>query len=316
MISRRILRIKILQVLYAYFQQSEASLNKFEKELFFSIKKTYDLYHYLLILIIQIAEYANTRIAIAKQKKIPTREDLNPNPKFVNNRIIAMLRINKQLNQYLKKTKLTWINTPEVIKKLHNHIRMNQYFKEYMDDPDCSFDKDKKLVIDIYSNDIANFEGIYQILEEQSIFWNDEIEFVINMISKTIKNFNEEDGEDAQMLPLFKNEEDREFAKALFRNTILHKQEYSELIESYTEHWDIERIAFIDFLILEMAITEAIKFPSIPTRVTINEYIEIAKYYSTEKSSIFINGLLDKIFKYLKSEQRIIKTGRGLIGEV
>lgn len=315
MISRRILRIKILQLLYAYFLQTEASLDKFEKELFFSIQKTYDLYHYLLSLIIEIADYANVRIEIAKKKKIPTREDLNPNPKFVNNQVINMLKANKQLSHYLNTTKLSWVNTPEIIKKLHNHIRMNEYFKTYMDDPVTGFEQDKKLIIDIYTNDIKNFEGIYQILEEQSIYWNDEIEFVISMITKTIKGFHEEDGENAKLLELFKNTEDREFAKTLFRKTVLRRKDYSQLIESYAENWDIERIAFIDFLILEMAITEAVEFTSIPTRVTINEYIEIAKFYSTEKSGLFINGLLDKIFKHLKDEKKIKKTGRGLIGE-
>lgn len=316
MISRRILRIKILQLLYAYFKQAEASMNKFEKELFFSIQKTYDLYHYLLQLIIQIADYAGARIEIARQKKIPSLEDLNPNEKFVNNRIIGMLRNNLALEKYLNHTPLSWINTPEIIKKLHNHIRMSDYFREYMEDPENDFETDKKVILDIYTLDVVNFEGIYQLLEEQSIYWNDEIEFVISMIARTIKGFREENGKSAALLPLFRNDEDKEFAKILFRKTILHRQEYSGLIESYTENWDIERIAFMDFLILEMAITEAIEFPSIPTRVTINEYIEIAKYYSTEKSGIFINGLLDKIFRDLKNDKKIVKTGRGLIGEV
>ena len=316
MISRRILRIKILQLLYAYFQQADSSLNKFEKELFFSIRKTYDLYHYLLTLIVQISDYAASRIEIALQKKIPSREDLNPNTKFIHNQVIHMLRVNEQLNKYLQDTKLSWVNSPEIIKKLHNHVRMSQYFKDYMEDPEVNFEKEKKIIIDIYTNDIANFEGIYQLLEEQSIFWNDEVEFVISMIGKTLKGLKQSDGEKAELLQLFKNEEDHEYAKTLFRKTILKKNEYTELIKSYTENWDIERIAFIDFIILEMAITEATEFPSIPTRVTINEYIEIAKFYSTEKSGIFINGLLDKIFKHLKEEQKIVKTGRGLIGEI
>ena len=316
MISRRILRIKILQILYAYFQQSDASMNKFEKELFFSIRKTYDLYHYLLVLIVQIADYASSRIEIALQKRIPSREDLNPNFKFINNQIIKNLRENEQLNKYLQDIKLTWINNPEIIKKLHNHIRMNQYFKDYMDDATVSFEQDKKLIVDIYTNDIANFEGIYQLLEEQSIYWNDEVEFVISMITRTIRGMKPGDGEGAQLSDLFRNEEDREYTKTLFRKTILRKDEYTELIKSYTENWDIERIAFIDFLILKMAITEAVEFSSIPVRVTINEYIEIAKFYSTEKSGIFINGLLDKIFKHLKEENKIVKQGRGLIGEI
>jgi transcription antitermination protein NusB len=315
MISRRILRIKILQILYTYFQSDESSLNKSEKELFFSIQKTYDLYHYLLLLIVEIADYANSRIDIARLKKIPTREDLNPNTKFVDNLIINQIRINRQLNQYLTKTPLSWVNNPELIKKLHNRIRMAPFFKEYMETTDRNYEDDKKIIIEIYTGEIINSEQLYQTLEEQSIYWNDEVEFVVSMIAKTLKGFREKDGENAILMPLFKNDDDREFAKDLFRKAILHKEEYHKLIESYTENWDVERIAFMDLLILEAAIAEAVEFSSIPTRVTINEYLEIAKFYSTEKSSLFINGLLDKIFRHLKEEKKIMKTGRGLIGE-
>jgi transcription antitermination protein NusB len=315
MISRRILRIKILQLLYAYFQGSDNSMNKLEKELFFSIQKTYDLYHYMLLLVVDIADYASSRIEIALQKKIPTREDLNPNTKFVDNLIIRQIRTNRQLNQYLSTCRLSWVNSPDLIKKLHNRIRMAPFFKEYMELAGRDYDQDKKLIIEVYTAEIINSESLYQTLEEQSIYWNDEVEFVISMIAKTIKGFRDKDGENAALMPLFKNDDDKEFARDLFRKVILHKDEYSKLIESFTENWDLERIAFIDLLILDMAITEAVAFPSIPTRVTINEYLEIAKFYSTEKSSVFINGLLDKIFKHLKDEKKIVKLGRGLIGE-
>jgi len=315
MISRRILRIKILQLLYAYFQSADSSMNKYEKELFFSIQKTYDLYHYLLLLIVNIADYAGSRIEIARQKRIPTREDLNPNTKFIDNLIIGQIRSNRKLNQYLSHTRLSWVNSPELIKRMHNRIRMAPFFKEYMEDADRNYEQDKKLITEVYVNEIVSSEYLYQTLEEQSIFWNDEVEFVISMIAKTLKGFQEKDGENAPLMELFKNEDDREFARDLFRKVILHKEEFGKLVESYTENWDVERIAFLDLLILEMAITEAVAFPSIPTRVTINEYLEIAKFYSTEKSSVFINGLLDKIFKHLKDEKKIVKTGRGLIGE-
>jgi N utilization substance protein B len=316
MISRRILRIKILQLLYTYFQSADGMIAKYEKELFFSIQKTHDLYHYLMILIVEIANYAESRIEIAKQKKIPTREDLNPNTRFIDNLLIKQLRANILLNQYLSKTKLSWVNNPELIKKLHNRIRMAPFFKEYMEDTERNYEKDRKLIIDIYVHEIINSESLYQTLEEQSIYWNDEVEFVISMIAKTLKGFKEKDGENGSLMPLFKNDEDKEFAKNLFRKVILHKEENLKLVESFTENWDVDRIAFMDILILELAITEAIEFPSIPTRVTINEYLEIAKFYSTEKSSVFINGLLDKIFRHLKTEQKILKSGRGLIGEV
>ena len=315
MISRRILRIKILQLLYTYFQNDEGSLNKSEKELFFSIQKTYDLYHYLLLLILEIADYAGSRIEMGRLKKIPTTDDLNPNTKFVDNLVIQQLRANRELNQYLNKTRLSWVNSPELIKKLYGRIQAAPFFKEYMEDGPRSYEDEKKIIMEIYSSEIINFENLYQTLEEQSIYWNDEVEFVVSMIVKTLKGFREKDGENASLMPLFKNEDDREFARDLFRKVILHKEEYRELVESFTENWDVERIAFMDFLILQTAITEAVEFSSIPTRVTINEYLEIAKFYSTEKSSLFINGLLDKIFRHLKEEKKIVKTGRGLIGE-
>ena len=315
MISRRILRIKILQVLYAYYKSSGSSINKAEKELFFSIQKTYDLYHYLLLLIIDIADYAETRIDIAKNKKIPTWEDLHPNTKFVENKLISQLRNNNELNEYLKKNKLSWVNYPELIRNLFNNIRESEHYKEYMNNKTHSYEEDKKLISDIYIKDIAVFEPLYQNLEEQSIYWNDEVEFVISIIIRTIKYFKESEVENGIIPPLFKNEEDKKYVKRLFRKAILNREEYRKLIEQYAKNWEIERIAFFDILILQTAIAEVIEFTSIPTKVTFNEYLEIAKFYSTEKSSIFINGLLDKIVSHLKDNNMIKKSGRGLVGE-
>jgi N utilization substance protein B len=314
MISRRILRIKILQLLYANFQSAESSLVKSEKELFFSIQKTYDLYHYLLLLILDIADYAGSRIELARQKRIPTRDDLNPNTKFVDNHIIQQIRANKQLNQYLNHTRLSWVNTPELIKKMHNRIRMAPFFKEYMEDPERSYEKDKNLIIDIFNREIINSENLYQTLEEQSIYWNDEVEFVLSMIAKTLKLFKEKDGENAVLMPLFKNEEDEEFVKILFRKAILNQQKSSEIIDKNTTNWEVERIALMDILVMQLAITEIIEFPEIPIKVTLNEYIEIAKYYCTSKSSNFVNGILDNIVKEIREEGLLNKSGRGLVG--
>jgi N utilization substance protein B len=315
MISRRILRIKIIQLLYAYYKSSGSSIDKAEKELFFSVQKTYDLYHYLLLLIIDIADYALSRIDIAKNKKIPTFEDLHPNTKFIDNKLILQLRNNKNLNEYLKNNKLSWVNYPELIRNLYNIIRESEHYKEYMSNKNRSYEEDKRLISDIYLKDIATYEPLYQNLEEQSIYWNDEVEFVISIILRTIKNFKEANGENGILPPLFKNEEDTNFVKRLFRKAILNKDEYRKLIEQYAKNWEIERIAFIDILILQTAIAEVIEFTSIPTKVTFNEYLEIAKFYSTDKSSIFINGLLDKIVSHLKDNNMIKKSGRGLVGE-
>lgn len=315
MISRRILRIKILQIIYAYYKSPGSQINKAEKELFFSIQKTYDLYHHLLLLMVNIADFALSRIDIAKNKKIPSYEDLHPNTKFVDNKIINQLRYNKQLNEYLEKNKLSWINYPELIKNLFNKIKSSDYYAEYMDEHNITYEADKKFIIKTFVSDIAYFDNLYQSLEEQSIYWNDEVEFIISIIIKTIKDFSEDKGEDEELMPLYKNQEDVDFVKRLFRSTILNKDEYRALIEKYTKNWEVERIAFLDTLILQMAIAEVIEFASIPTKVTFNEYLEIAKYYSTNKSSVFINGLLDKIITHLKETKKIRKSGRGLIGE-
>lgn len=315
MISRRILRIKILQLLYAYYKSPDASIDKAEKELFHSINKTYELYHYLLLLILDIADYAAGRIEIARQKNYPSWEDLHPNTKFIDNKVIQQLRVNNDFNSYLKNNRISWVNYPELIKKIYLKFRNSERYKEYMKKPGRQFEDDKEILLFIYESCIATTEDLYHYLEEQSIYWNDEIEFVISIILKTFKGFKENDKENIRLFRLYKNDDDVDFVKRLFRKAILNKNEYLELIQKFTQHWEIERIAFMDILILQLAITEVVEFASIPTKVSFNEYLEIAKYYSTNKSSVFINGVLDKIIRYLKENNKITKLGRGLVGE-
>lgn len=301
--------------MYAYYTDTDASLNKFEKELFHSINKTYELYHYLLLLIIEITDYAAGRMDIARQKNFPSYEDLHPNTKFIENKVIQQIRMNSDLNSFLNRNKLSWVRNPELIKKIYLRIKNSEVYKKYMESHERSFENDKQLLYSIYASNIATSEDLYNHLEEQSIYWNDEVEFVISIIIKTIKGFQENDRENVRLFTLFKNDDDIEFVKRLFRKAILHKDEYHELIRKFTQHWEIERIAFMDILILQLAITEVIEFDSIPTKVTFNEFLEIAKYYSTNKSSIFINGVLDKIIGYLKQNNKFRKQGRGLVGE-
>ncbi len=315
MISRRIIRIKVLQVLYAYYTSSEKSINNSEKELFFSIQKTYDLYHYLLDLAIEISKHAESVIELRKKKHFPTEEDLNPNTRFIRNQLISQLKENESLNKYLDKSKLSWINEPEFVKKMYNALIATDFYKSYMLAPEGSYQADKKLVEQLFAEVILQSDDLFGILEEQSIYWNDDVDFVISMIIKTFKKFKEYTRENQALLPMFKDEEDRQFAKDLFRKTILNHDELKEVVTTHTVNWDVERIAFIDELILEMAIAEFLYFPSIPTKVSLNEYIELSKYYSTKKSRNFINGILDKALKALKSENKILKAGRGLIGE-
>ena len=315
MISRRIIRTKVLQVLYAYYSSEEKSLGKTEKELFFCINKSYDLYHYLMVLAIEIADYAEKRIEIKKKKLQPTHEDLNPKTKFITNLVIQQLRDNRQLNSYIDQKKLTWINNPELIKELYLIMIDSDLYKNYMADENRSFLNDRKFIEKLFNKLILVTEDLYNVLEEQSIFWNDDVEFVISMIVKTIKRFNERTDSDLRLMPLYKDQEDHDFAKDLIRKTIINHDELRGLIKEHSKNWDMDRIAFMDVLMMQLAISEFLYFPSIPTKVSMNEYIELSKYYSTEKSRNFINGILDKTLKDLKSSGKIEKIGRGLIGE-
>ncbi len=310
MISRRLLRIKILQILYAHFNAEGSGIVKSEKDLVFSIQKAYDLYFYLLLLIIAVKRYAESRIELARNKKLPTHEDLHPNTRFVDNEVIRQIEESPAFNQYMSERKMSWINHPELIKNLYNKLVEAPYYKKYMELPACSYADDRQLLIDFYSNELENFDMFYEILEEQSIFWNDDIEFMVIMVIKTIKDMRPNK---TGLLPLYRSDDDREFAFRLLRTSIVHHDEYRKLIEDYVDNWDIERVAHIDNLILQMAINELIEFPSLPVKVTFDEYLELAKYYSTPKSSVFINGLLDKISADLTQKGKITKTGRGLI---
>jgi N utilization substance protein B len=315
MISRRLLRIKVLQVLYAYYKSDDKDLKKSENELFFSINKAYELYHFLILLIIEVSDYAESRIELARNKRIPTYEDLNPNTRFIDNKIINNLRKNPDFLKYCQNNKISWVNYPEFIKEIYISLVESSFYKDYMISDTQNFTEDRKLIIKIFNDIILPSDSIDQILEEKSIYWNDDLDFVMTMVVKTIKKMKEEESEGFNLPEIFKNEEDREFVLKLFRKSLIHRDISLKLIEEKASNWDLDRIAFMDILIMQMAIAELIEFSSIPTKVTLNEFLEIAKYYSTEKSNSFINGVLDKIMQKLKENKSIKKTGRGLIGE-
>ena len=305
----------MLQILYAYYTSEDKSLNNAEKELFFCIKKTYDLYHFLFALVIEIADYAEQRIEIKKNKHQPTYEDIHPNTKFITNQVIQLLRQNRQLNAYIKQQKLSWVNHPELIKELYLFLTESDFYHEYMEDKVQSFTEDRKFIDKLFNQIILLAEDIYDVLEEMSIYWNDDMDFTISMISKTLKKFHPHSDSDQSLMPMFKDQDDRDFARDLLRKSIINHDELREFIKEHSKNWDLDRIAFMDILIMQLAIAEFIYFPSIPTKVTLNEYIELSKFYSTEKSRNFINGILDKALKDLKKAGKINKTGRGLIGE-
>jgi transcription antitermination protein NusB len=315
MISRRIIRVKIMQSLYAIHSSENQSINIAEKELFFSLNKTYDLYHLLMQLFVEVGDYAENRIEQNLLKKVPTYEDLNPNRRFVNNQIYLLLKNNVTLQKYIEVNKITWVNYPELIKLFYNELTQSEPYLQYMSADNVSLKDDRNLAEYFFAGIMAPSEELYNVLEEQSIFWNDDIEFVLSMIVKTILKFKQSSTETKPLLPLFKDEEDRDFAKNLFRRSVLNSKEHRAVIDVHLRNWDIDRVAFIDVLIMEMAICEFLNFPSIPTKVTLNEYIDLAKYYSTEKSRNFVNGILDRILKSLQEEGKVQKAGRGLRGE-
>jgi N utilization substance protein B len=316
MFSRRLLRIKVLQTLYSFHKVDGKTYISSEKELLHSIEKSYELYHLLLLLMTEVADYAESKIEQAKQKRIPTREDLHPNTRFIDNRVVHQIRNNTGFNKFLGKTPLSWVQYPEIVRKLYQLITDSVAFQEFMTSEEHSYKSEKRLLEYIYSDIVMNYEDLYLNLEEQSIFWTDDVDYIIKMIIRTIRKFSEDDPDGGQLLPRFKDDDDLAYCKKLLRTTIRNEKEYLEMVETSANNWELERIAFIDSLILRLAIAEAIEFKSIPVKVTINEFIEIAKAYSTQKSSQFINGILDNIINNLKADGRIAKSGRGLIGEV
>lgn len=315
MISRRIIRIKVMQALYAFHSSPDQTINLAEKELFFSINKSYDLYHWLFQLLVEVHQYAQERLEIKKQKNFPTHEDLHPNTRFIENPIILKIVENKALQKYLEQSKLSWIDYPEIPKKLFNELIESEAYITYMSSGNHSLRDDYTILDHFYANIIAQSDDLYQILEEKSIYWNDDLEFVVSMIIKTFRKFKPTSAAGKSLMPLFKDEEDIEFTKKLFRKAVLSSNEHREIIKSHLRNWELDRVAFIDVLIMEMALCEFLYFNSIPTKVSLNEYIDLAKFYSTTKSKTFINGILDKILKSLKEEGKITKIGRGLVGE-
>jgi N utilization substance protein B len=315
MISRRLLRIKALMALYAFNRREDENLTQAESELMFSIGKTYDLYHYLLLLVLEIADIASEKIDQALQKRMPTPEDLNPQRRFIDNHVIAQLRKNIVFNKYISSKKLTWINNSHIPRLLYSKMIAWEVYEEYMKPGNHNYLSDKKFIIRLITDLFLNSEDLQANLEEQSIYWNDDMEYISAMIEKTLKKFKADSGENTRLMPLFKNEEDEEFVKILFRKAILNSKKCSELIDKNTTNWEVERIALMDILVMQLAITEILEFKEIPVKVTLNEYIEIAKYYCTSKSSTFVNGILDNIVKEIREEGLFSKFGRGLVGE-
>lgn len=313
MLNRRHLRVKVLQALYAFYQSSDADFVKLEKEMMKSIDKMFDLYLYYLLAFDEIKTQAEHRIADSQKKLRPTEEDSNPNMKLVNNRVFGLLETHSVLNREANEANVDWdgAETKELFRKIYFNIRESETYFAYMNSEEDSFEEDLSFTLELFKEEIANSELLNSFFEESDIHWIDDIDLMCSMVVKTIKGFTEE----AQnILPLYKDKVDEIFfVKELFRKTISLNDESEVLIDDLTQNWELDRIAKMDVLLMKMAIAELQVFPNIPTKVTLNEYIEISKFYSTPKSHGFINGVLDKAIGRLIKDNKIQKTGRGLM---
>jgi N utilization substance protein B len=283
------------------------SLDIAEKELFLSLDKTYALYHYYLLLIPVLTQYAENRIEAAKNKLRPTSEDLNPNTRFIDNRFAKQIANNTDLLAYAKENSLSWVNYEPAVKNLYEQVIQADFYTEYMESNEDSYEADREVWRKIFKRCIGNNEELDNSLEEICIYWNDDIDIVLSFVLKTIKRFEENSKSSERLLPMFKDDEDREFASKLFRGTLQNLDAYKTIIDEHTKNWEVDRIAFMDVVIMQTAINEILSFPTIPINVTLNEFIEIAKKYSTERSGTFINGVLDNIVNQFKKENKLIK---------
>jgi N utilization substance protein B len=312
MINRRHIRVKVMQSAYALLQSKSDNLVKEEKFLYYSIDKMYDLYALLLRLLVEVRNLENKHIQISQKKFLATPEEKKPNLKFINNEVIQLLDESVSLNDYVATHKLTnWELDDEYVREIWKLTKESNAYASYMKSQISNFQEDKEFVVAIFKNILAPNDKLAEYFEDKTISWVDDIPFVNTWVLKTLNSLSLK--KPLKLGKLFKDDDDKDFVVDLFRKVVLNHQEFEKEIVDKTPNWDTERIAEIDMLLIKMAIAEFLKFPSIPTSVTINEYIEISKDYSTDRSSFFINGVLDKILKDFTASKRLNKIGRGLI---
>ena len=312
MINRRHIRVKVMQSVYAMLKSHNDDIIKEEKFVKHSVLKMFDLYVLNIQLLVAVQKLAAKKMALSKNKILATASDLNPNIKFINNKVIHTISESISLGGYVELNKLhNWEENDEYVKIIFEELLQSSLYEKYLADEEHSFKRDKNFVVDFFKEIIAPNEKLAEYYEDNMISWVDDIPFVNTWVVKTLSK------QKAAGLfvlgSLYKDKDDEDFVSQLFRKTVLKQAEYELAIAEKTPNWELDRIAEIDMILIKMAITEFLNFPSIPTKVTINEYIEISKDYSTSKSSFFINGVLDKISKELIANKKIVKIGRGLI---
>ncbi len=311
MINRELIRLKIVQLVYAFYQNNGKTLDTAEKELAFSLSKAYDLYQYLLLILTEIRRVAERKDEARRNRIIQsatsTVAGAFPEQKLSENKFLLQLSKNIQLQQYAEHQKKNWEAEESLIKHLYASFTESEVFELYLTKEDFSYDADREVIRKLYKTFICNNEDFDALLEEHSLYWNDDKTIVDSFVLKTIKRFREEAGENQALLPEFASEDDKIFAITLFRNTLKREEEVRDLIKSNSKNWEFNRLAFMDVIIMQIALTEILTFSTIPLSVTFNEYLEIAKVYSTPKSASYINGTLDNIVKRLKAEHKILK---------
>lgn len=306
MINRKLIRVKIVQLTYAYYQNGHHNMDTAEKELLFSLSKAYDLYNYLLRLIVAITQEERRRVDIATRRA--EREGTeSPSQRFAFNKFATQLEENKQLNLFMEDKKMSWENDVEAVRKLCDQIEQSPLYQEYMMSDAEDYETDRELWRRIYRTLIQGNEDLDAILEEKSLYWNDDKEIVDTFVLKTIKRFDPANKADQELLPEYDDTEDREYALKLFRSTILNADTYQRYMSETSRNWNFSRLAYMDVVLMQIAIAEMLTFPNIPISVTINEYVDLAKLYSTPKSGGYINGMLDAIARHLVDTGRLLK---------
>ena len=306
MINRELIRIKIVQLTYAYYQNGNRNMDNAEKELLFSLSKAYDLYIFLLALIVAVTKEARHRVEVITARVNREGGEL-PSEKFAYNKFAILLEENRQLNDFLEQQKQTWDNDIEFVRKLLDQIEQTQIYKDFMASDDDSYDAHRELWRRLYKVLVMENADLDALLEEKSLYWNDDKETVDTFVVKTIKRFDPKNAKNQELLPEYKDDEDKELAQKLFRATILNADQYQHYMSDASRNWDFSRLAYMDVVIMQIAIAEMLTFPGIPVSVTINEYVELAKLYSTPKSSGYINGMLDTIARYLNATGKMMK---------
>lgn len=314
MLSRRHIRVKVMQIVYSFNKSESVDLKIPQKLLIQSMEDMYNLYLLLISLLIEVHERAESYLDKSKLKHLATQQEKNPNKKFVDNRLLKQLKQNTALQEVIKKRKPNdWKLDSEYVEIIFKKILDSEIYKNYMNSDVSSFNVDKKFVIDVFKIIIAPDEKLYEYIEDNKLTWLDDLPVVNTGIVKLLKKAKSNSDESYYIPRLFKDEEDKEFGIELLKKTILNQNKYNQEIAEKTTNWDSDRLAILDSILLKMAVCELQNFPSIPTKVTMNEYLEIAKEYSTPKSSVFINGILDKIVKEYSTSGKLNKTGRGLM---